>query len=787
MNKNIEAFIDLSRRTASENSIPWDIEADSSGKVRKHARWSLSAICGLPSPPSYSLSDLGDDSAALDHLSVHRGLTGDTSASKARLPRNWEELYKATIIHELLIKGNKPVHSLNNVGRPLRIIATCARQMNPGDLDGEAVRLAYNIALKIGKSGAVAINLAMVIRNIFDKHQLSTNCPLAQFCIPFDDEAHLECELVAENLRYYNNNYRSVSPERKDLMGRRASEKLPDADAFRELVSVIFTKHAKTLSDAIKFKALAIEVATGLRVGELANIPLSWRATKSYFDHEGRSAEKSGGIKESLAIRHFAEKQANEGLPSKVALYEAIQHVPEMLEPLVADAISDLERLTAPMRAQLKLQSESGRLFPDFKPGTLIPSWELYRRLTGATQISCEPIDEDLANHYRSTYSLDTLRQIRDQQTKDVENYGTHQNIRKYFDKSRLVLRNENGKIAPTWNQHFAELWIRVDEAEGFAREHLPTKLPDLEPFQLHNGSKLYPHDLLMLLPIRPLIEQRNSGILDIERYYSAGRLRPADIQTFVAAGKKSLFAKYSDLDTREEIGLNVHSLRHLQTGELFRLGVAESIISKRFNRKSVKQSHAYNHASLSEELESMQIDKAGIAMPRSSLQVLKMINAGMIRGSIVDEFKLIQKSDGDDAALSFLSAEADGLHVTPYGFCINSFVVDPCPKHLECYNGCRHLSRTSIESETESLLKIKGRMTSVVEAINETPLEARSAGWKNQLTHATERLSNIERALSTQPGERPFPEGKDHYVTTSDRETTTILDIKANIWRPDA
>lgn len=59
------------------------------------------------------------------------------------------------------------------------------------------------------------------------------------------------------------------------------------------------------------------------------------------------------------------------------------------------------------------------------------------------------------------------------------------------------------------------------------------------------------------------------------------------------------------------------------------------------------------------------------------------MIRADRVAGPVVHEFRKIQQEFGDEAAFDYLDAEADGLHVTPYGFCINSFTVDPCPKHI--------------------------------------------------------------------------------------------------------
>nr|WP_158447301.1 hypothetical protein [Paraburkholderia sp. BL8N3] len=41
--------------------------------------------------------------------------------------------------------------------------------------------------------------------------------------------------------------------------------------------------------------------------------------------------------------------------------------------------------------------------------------------------------------------------------------------------------------------------------------------------------------------------------------------------------------------------------------------------------------------------------------------------------------FKRIQTEHGDEAAFTWLAASSDGFHVTPYGFCTNSFSVNPC------------------------------------------------------------------------------------------------------------
>lgn len=137
-----------------------------------------------------------------------------------------------------------------------------------------------------------------------------------------------------------------------------------------------------------------------------------------------------------------------------------------------------------------------------------------------------------------------------------------------------------------------------------------------------------------------------------------------------------------------------------------------------------------------------------------------KMIQAGRASGPIVREFKSIQAKEGDEAALRFLAAEADGFHATPYGTCLNSFTVDPCPKHLECFTGCRHLSATNLPEHQDNILKLHGRLKIALESAQARP--DGTVGKANQIAHAVARLRGVEALMNTLPGKSVFPEGAD-------------------------
>ena len=136
------------------------------------------------------------------------------------------------------------------------------------------------------------------------------------------------------------------------------------------------------------------------------------------------------------------------------------------------------------------------------------------------------------------------------------------------------------------------------------------------------------------------------------------------------------------------------------------------------------------------------------------------MIAANKANGPIIDEFKCIQKAQGDIAAYKFLAAEADGLHTTPYGHCVNSFTVDPCPKHLECFSGCIHLTRSPLTEHTKNLENVKDRFESLLNSISDHPAPA--AAKRKMQEQAELRLAGIKKMLNTPIGSKVFPDGKD-------------------------
>jgi len=148
---------------------------------------------------------------------------------------------------------------------------------------------------------------------------------------------------------------------------------------------------------------------------------------------------------------------------------------------------------------------------------------------------------------------------------------------------------------------------LRISEVEAFVAAHQPTKVSDLNPLLLDNGSTIAPWEMLFLMPKRAVGAGRGNTIVDPVLTSSVGIADESLVQLSLGADDResiSLFTIYGQSDEDRNLSIKSHAFRHLQNTELFRLGVADTIISKRFNRRSVAQSYDYDHRSLAEELD---------------------------------------------------------------------------------------------------------------------------------------------------------------------------------------
>lgn len=767
MSQTFTAFIDLGRDLVKAKGLDWDITLDEAGSAEDGIGWNLTAAVGDVPPPNHYLRDLGTEQKVLSIVNKQRTVANLPPLLRKPLSIAWQDFIKAAVADQLFFKRNTTGYVIQSILRPLRVVASCTEK-EPWALQLDDLRFAISVSKDIQASGKLADLVVGLAKVVFDQHHI---CDVGQI---YPMLGHVRIPVRSVRSKH------TMSKEelRDNLEQRKRAERLPERRAFWELVKISMTEKPSTFMDELRFAAIRTIIVTGLRVGEAALLPFDWKRERTYMDERGRPAGEAGGISSSVMLRHFAEKQQEEQSDS-VVLRENTQPVPEMFREILTESLDRVARLTQPLRNTLKLQCETGRILPWYKASDVVPLTQLYSQVTG-NPFWLDMDRQPFIDRYRADFDFGVLEKLQSFQfetyrnqsgTLDIALYVFGNRLQKQIDSGEYALRFRSASGKPILGgsrMNWRETHLCVGELEDFIRMATPSKTSDLEPLPLSTGA-IQPWEFLFLHPKRSLAEERNDGLCDITRYISVSRPDPT-LVTLSLGGKKSassIFERYGQKDEDRALKIEAHSLRHLQNTELFRLGVADTIISKRYNRRSVAQSYVYDHRSLAEELDQIEMDDdLEIMLGEKATTVAKMIAAGKASGPIVDSFRQIQRSEGDTAAYEFLRAEADGFHATPYGHCLNSFTVDPCPKHLECFAGCRHLSATDLPENRSNLIRLEGKLKSAIETIKARPSD--SMGWRNQLEHAEQRLNGVQTLLATPAGNPAFPDGVDLSHTDS-------------------
>ena len=806
MNSNLEAFIRDARAIADQRGIVWDLELRPDGVAPKGKGWNLTQMAKASPPPTDWLNDFGTDARTVEILNTSPPPGPLREYRKAPLSNHWQDLIKAAAIDQLLVRLNTCGNLVSNVARPLRVLATCIGNREPWEITVDDVNFAVETARKIQASGKLADLIFGVVRSILDPNHLVDDGPLFP-ALERDKRVHARTSKVAK----------SQDEIRANLEERKNAEKLPERRAFWELVRIVFTETPRSFLDLLRFAQAKTLILTGLRDGECTLLPADWKRYREYFDYAGRPAAQAGGVSRSLMLRHFAEKQRIV-YEDSIALFESVQYVPALFEEILTSTLDQVVAATEPLRKTLKRQIETGRMLPQFERHELVRAVELYTYLTGNPFVLRWP--EEARGQYVAAYqrnydpsSFDELRarQIDGIRRGNLLEFAVYQ----YFRRLENVhFRQANGVATDGvlgGRTVWSGVYIRIDELEAALAAQVMTKRSDTTALRLANGAKLPAWELLFLMPKRALGDTKEVGLCDITRHYAVGRMdREMTTQALSKGKEQTLFFVYGQTDADRALTIRPHSLRHLQNTELFRLGIADTIITKRFNRRKVAQSYEYDHRNLAEELDQTELKpEVEAKLGEKSATIARMIKSGKARGPIVDGFTRIQLTEGEDAAFDYLNAEADGFHSTPYGHCINSFMVDPCPKHLECFTGCKHLSATDLAQNRQNLVQLEVRFEVAMRAIEarktkmlggdgrglptasdsadalpsalratSRPIEERrlrGIGLDNQLAHAKVRLEGVRKLLATPPGQLVFPDGPDLSQSASGPKETVL------------
>ncbi|WP_310620066.1 hypothetical protein [Flexibacterium corallicola] len=641
--ENLQRFVRLHRQIAEDHGLTWALPCNPLGKIDKSQRWDLNEMTGASGPKNY-IGDFGCDDRALLLINERRATAGQSLLPHTILPQSWREFIKAVAVKGAFRDKTSPSHISRQTVRYIRILGTCAYGKDLWNLTADDVCSTLEFAKQINT--AVTNQISYIVKHYIDVEHLSDCSPL-----------------LIERFLTQNKSNRSPLQIRKELEERKRAEQLPNAKAFWELVRILWEEKPATFYDRLRFEMARLLLLLGLRGTEIASIPEDCIRWREYFDPKGNRADTRGGIGKSLWLRIFALKQALKS-ESGLALYETTINIDPEFEQTVLSSVERIKILTKPLRERLRQQRQTGRIFPEFTPDSLVSLLEVYTRLSadyngsGHAVIILDKIE-----------SRQILRNAAADKFRRKGNGGFRKAVRNYFSKKcgearkhgiPLVFRLADGCET---GHGFRKLHVRISDLEAWAAKAMPTKLSDVEPLNLDRGQKLYPDELLLLGPKRVMIEERDGIPCDVRKYPFVGNMTIVDVINGLSQkaswdrfgqqdGSLSLFQKYGETAEDCEHLIETHDFRHLWNTEMFRAGLADTILSKRFNRKSVAQSYEYDHRSLAEELDVItvpaELDPLLLGKARD---VYKLIMTGRGKGKIADQFMKIQKNEGEEVS----------------------------------------------------------------------------------------------------------------------------------------
>ncbi|MGF6743940.1 hypothetical protein [Paraburkholderia atlantica] len=610
MNPRYCAFIDLGKTLASEKGLSWEMPLDEIGTACDGVGWNLTVIAGDVPPPNYYLRDFGPEVKALAIINAERAGIGLTPLPRQPLSAAWQDLIKAAVVEQLLFKRNTTGHVLQHIARPLRVVATCVEKA-PWELTVDDLHLAIRVGRAIQTTGKLGDLVIGIIKIVLDSQHIC-------------DAGQLYVSLAAPRMKMKTaikaKHTWSRDELRADLEARKRDERLPERKAFCELTRIVMTEKPRTFMDDLRFAAVRTMIVTGMRAGEAALLPVDWKRERTYLDSKGRPAGEAGGISTSLMARHFAEKQQDDESDSRVLRENTAYGQPVLAEHRAHirfrerhDIVNAVPGQQAP-RLALQLQRLAQWLR---KSSNVIERVRQQCTEHVRYRLWREPFIE----RYRKSFDPEVLIELHRYQAERPGNGPIALDMAVYQFGKRLLDKMSNGEIALRFRRADGKVlgvrerlswhntYLHVGELEDHIRATTPTKVSDATPLALAVGV-VQPWEFLFVQPKRSLAEERNDGLCDVARFMSVSRPTPRFIGLALGDDKRipSLFEKYGQTDEDRAMKMESHMLRHLQNTELFRLGVADTIISKRFNRRSIAQSYEYDHRSLAEDLDQIEI-----------------------------------------------------------------------------------------------------------------------------------------------------------------------------------
>lgn len=518
--------------------------------------------------------------------------------------------------------------------------------------------------------------------------------------------------------------YISLHDPDRAVKQRKSDDRLPSREAMEAYA--LCSNNPLSDGEEILLRVIDLLIATGQRGNEVAVIPYDCWVERPIKGTTGEVVvDANGNPLVECGIRYFAEKQ----FQSRVHWFA------ESDVPLARRAVERLKELTQEQREIAKWQeTHPGRLW-DYSPQTAMSQDEVLRWI-GLSQ------NRDTyrnLNVYLSRNGIDPYREP-----------GCRTSLNRYLagDIERFLVPKLRGHAA------------LVENAGGSLRVVLKTSETLAIAFdgQFRLGGR--EANVFRAIP-------RRVTLLDINQALGSDEKRA------------SIFSRRSLTESDgTPIRLTSHQPRHWRNTIYHLTGMSDVQQALALGRKRLDQNGYYQHTSIEENTAAHQ-DFLAFNSHHERIDFLHTgIRDKRIQGALTDSYHALLSDKGTTTAEAFLTVHATALHVTPFGGCIHDFSQAPCPKHLQCWNGCSHLHLMGTPSERANLETQAENLKTAITIMRDAGAgEAGSDVW---LADQEDKLNNLKSVLArdTNAGvQRVFPNGHPMTVVDTDKRHSSVSD----------
>jgi len=483
------------------------------------------------------------------------------------------------------------------------------------------------------------------------------------------------------------------------------NDKLPSYEAMVAYAKC--TNNPINDNEAIILRTIDLLIATGQRINEITCIPFNCLVETPEKDNNGNIVlNSSGKAILNVGIRYYPEKNMS----------PRVHWLADQDIPLVIRAIADLKKLTEPIREIAKFQEKYKRLWK-FDSEYIISDSELLEYLC--------------VGNINNLHSFLSFRKIKPSHKCVIDEMTENkQKIKKFYkagDIENLFISKINNHIVLNEGK---KIILKTSDILSITFDYRHTK-------SRVNMIKILPRKL----HYREIADALGTG--------------PRMSSIFTVRG-------LTETDG-SRIKIKTHQPRHWRNTLYELAGMSNVNQALAMGRQLLDQNVAYHHPTLEEHTQTHR-DFLNFNSVAEKVEFLKTgIRSKNILGELTETYHNIKLKKGDNIAELFLKTFANAMHITPYGVCTNDFSLQPCPLHLECWNGCSNLHMTGSDHETEQL---QGLIAQTEDNLIRMQKEESIEFGVNRFTNRLEKqLNNMKKALELAKKSkniRLFPEGID-------------------------